>query len=1208
MPLVLEAVLQMCLESFNLSERINISVRCQTLDNPIYLSMRKLSDFNIADLVAAFTKANLGRTVLDDTFTIRIFRTVMPSGGSWKRKHRHIARDAKRFCKSIVTVRADDNLCLPAALYLGKYRLTHDVQDQYKNQWKHLYSKDGVTKLTAHAKEIVQLCDLPTGRPCDLDDLAAIQEECFPDYQIKVISADHGNVVIARIPEKKEPQMQEIYVLLEDNHFDLVPTVNGIFNSSYYCGDCDLPYSNKERHLCGAKCRYCYRPTGDCVPGTRIQCEHCRRCFNNQACFDIHKTTRRNGKTFCEQLFYCVNCKQFVSLLFRKDAKHQCGEMYCTLCQEWVQQATHKCFLKTFPKPLPPSPDRPKPETHYIFFDYETFNDPVNGHTPACVVAQYEDGTEFRFPADGQPMTLDVGRQFGEWLFLEQHRNHTIIAHNFRGYDGHFVLKHLLDNKLRGVEVIKRGNQLLQLRYRSLNITARDTLSFLPMRLSSLPKAVGLDVAVKKGDFPHNLNHPDNWDKILPWPEPEMYMFDGMKQKEKQEFLKWHAEAKEAANGCFDFRAEIMSYCSNDVTVLRLCALKFVQDFTALTCLNPLDSITMSSACNRYYRTYHLEPEKIAALSAHGPHRNRRTSIQATQWLEVLNRAANGHIQHGRNGKEVKIGPYFVDGLDATTRTVYEYNGCVFHGHPECTEPEDRSPFSRKLMREVHEEYVDRVRYPEDENYTVTTMWECQWLKERQETEIAAFLSTQNLREPLNPREAFKGGRTNASRLFYEIQPGEKILHYDVVSLYPFVNKTKPYPIGHPEIILSDFKDVREYNGLLYCKVLPPSKCRYPVLPLTINKNLVFALCRTCAETQSKEFCRHSDAERCLDGVWTTPELHHALDRGYAVQTVHEVWHWEKMEAGVYAAYMNKFLKVKLEASGWPSWCKTQRQKDDFIRRVKEREGIDLDPEAMLYDAGRRNVAKNCLNCLWGKQGQQDDMSRTKLIYKVKDYVDLIRSKAVEILDVFAIKDACRMVTYRQSDDYNEGSNATNVAVAAFTTAHARLVLLALMEKLDDRLMYYDTDSVVFLHHPGDWLPETGSILGDWDDQLQAGESHIVKIVSCGPKVYSYETDTGHIELKAKGIEQSGYTEGILDFDEITQSFTRTGKALDFNALQRLLDGTDSHVQVIYPQFIKRNGKTQEINTVQLFKKLQMVYDKRMLFPDFSTLPFGTKQ
>ncbi|XP_055352832.1 uncharacterized protein LOC129598801 [Paramacrobiotus metropolitanus] len=684
-------------------------------------------------------------------------------------------------------------------------------------------------------------------------------------------------------------------------------------------------------------------------------------------------------------------------------------------------------------------------------------------------------------------------------------------------------------------------------------------------------------------------------------------MIDGMRKKQKEEFLKWHAEAKAAANGVFNFREQMMTYCSNDVTVLRVCALKFISDYQALTSLNPMESMTMPSACYRYWRMFHLPENKVAALSSHGPHRNRRTSIQATQWLEWENMSANGRIRHGRNGKEVKIGRYFVDGFDKETQTVYEYNGCVFHGHPFCTEENDVVPYSKKKMREVYEEFQERERFLESQGYTVEVKWSCEWLKERQDPDIAAFLLNMNIREPMNPRDAFKGGRTNASRLYYQVKDDEEIRHYDVVSLYPFVNKTKAYPVGHPEVIVSNFKDAKDYFGLVYCKVAAPDQCLYPVLPATINGKLMFVLCKKCAMEKALSRCAHTDDDRCFEGVWATPELHHAIDVGYRVVEMYEVWHWTQSDTKLFAAYMDKFLKVKMEASGWPAWCDTDEKKAKFIQTVKEREGISLDPDAMVFDAGKKSTTKIVVNSLWGKTGQSCDMNSTEFVYDPKRYSDLCRSKAIEIHDVYGVSPTCLMVTHSKVDDYNEGSNGTNVVIAAFTTSHARLILLSLMEKLGERLLYYDTDSVIFIHRPGDWLPDTGSILGDWDNQLEAGENHIVKFVSCGPKVYSYETDTGRIELKVKGMMQNGFTEDILDWDSVTKELTRTGKALDFNQLKRLLDGVDGHVQVVYPEYIKRNGKTQEINTVQLAKKLKLVYDKRIMLDDFTTLPFGTR-
>lgn len=57
------------------------------------------------------------------------------------------------------------------------------------------------------------------------------------------------------------------------------------------------------------------------------------------------------------------------------------------------------------------------------------------------------------------------------------------------------------------------------------------------------------------------------------------------------------------------------------------------------------------------------------------------------------------------------------------------------------------------------------------------------------------------------------------------------------------------------------------------------------------------------------------------------------------------------------------------------------------------------------------------------------------------------------------------------------------------------------MEKLGDRLLYYDTNSVIFIQKLRLWELPMKNILGDWDNQLEKGESHNVRFVSCGPKV-----------------------------------------------------------------------------------------------------------
>jgi alpha-acetolactate decarboxylase len=55
---------------------------------------------------------------------------------------------------------------------------------------------------------------------------------------------------------------------------------------------------------------------------------------------------------------------------------------------------------------------------------------------------------------------------------------------------------------------------------------------------------------------------------------------------------------------------------------------------------------------------------------------------------------------------------------------------------------------------------------------------------------------------PLEPRNAFYGGRTEAFTLF---QKDQDISYVDVTSLYPYINKTGKIPIGHPEIVTEGF-------------------------------------------------------------------------------------------------------------------------------------------------------------------------------------------------------------------------------------------------------------------------------------------------------------------------------------------------------------------------------------------------------------------
>ena len=158
--------------------------------------------------------------------------------------------------------------------------------------------------------------------------------------------------------------------------------------------------------------------------------------------------------------------------------------------------------------------------------------------------------------------------------------------------------------------------------------------------------------------------------------------------------------------------------------------------------------------------------------------------------------------------------------------------------------------------------------------------------------------------DPLRPRDALFGGRTNSTKLYQEIDEtsNEEIKYIDVCSLYPTICKYGQFPLGHPIIYSQeniDKDNIRKYCGLIKCKVLPPTNLYHPVLPQKCSQKLMFSLCRSCAEkTDPHMRCTHlREEDRSFTETWIPIELFAALDRGSS--------YWMCMKSGISQRRLN---------------------------------------------------------------------------------------------------------------------------------------------------------------------------------------------------------------------------------------------------------------------------------------------------------------
>jgi hypothetical protein len=531
-----------------------------------------------------------------------------------------------------------------------------------------------------------------------------------------------------------------------------------------------------------------------------------------------------------------------------------------------------------------------------------------------------------------------------------------------------------------------------------------------------------------------------------------------------------------------------------------------------------------------------MPTESIALIPAFGYQKVQATSHKALLWMKHLSITNNIYIEHSRNGKEKVIGNYKLDGWCQVSKTAYEFHGCLYHGCPKCYNAETFNPVLHESMESIYKRHLKRIEFIK-QNVNLVEIWECEYdAKIKNDTFFSQFVNCQReIRPPLNPRSALSGGRTNAITLYYEGRAG----YIDFTSLYPYIQKYGVFPIGHPKIITENFADIQNYFGLIYCRVLPPTNLFHPVLPFHSNGKLTFPLCSACASFKQPN-CTHSPHEREIEGTWVTLEIMEAVKRGYQITKIYEIWHFDQKEqynkqsktGGLFTKYVDTFLKIKQEASGYPRWVKTETDKKQYIEDYYKYEGILLDAENVVENPGLKAISKLLLNSQWGRYAMQTNKTQAKFLTSAMEMNNIFECKQYDVKDLIFPSDEVAIAYYEDKKELHWGSSQTNVVIASFVTCQARIKLYLEMEKLGDRVLYFDTDSIIYKKN-AEYEPKIGDYLGEFTNEIEDG-MEIVEFASAGPKNYAYKLNDGSAFCKVKGITLNYTNSKLIDFSKIS--------------------------------------------------------------------------
>ena len=671
---IFQHLLEDVTKDMNPKDQVRFVLRSDQLQSAISMPFCSLEELTVEKVLSTVEKVVQSNEEfrLNDMVNIDLIRVEMPQGSGRSKRTTLNIRDYLKKKRSVILINNKDDLCLARALAVSIARIEQDPQ--YGS-----IAKSNRPLQRERAYDLHEAANVPLG-PCGLKEVDLFQQHLV-NYQIIVVSGDQGNAIIYPPHPWANPNPEKsIYLYYQANHFDVITTLPGFLNKSYFCHRCHKGYDVTTDHLCKGMCRSC-RGFGCVIQDNGVTCNECKRLFMNQVCYDRHKQEPIDGggRTVCEAIRKCPTC--YNSMDVRKINKHECVDnKKCPTCKVGrnPDDHNHKCYIQQ---------RQPKEESSYtqlLFFDFECTQEHGIHEVNLCVVYDEEgEAAVFR----GKNTVKD----FCEWLFTPEHDECIVIAHNFQGYDSYPILKYLHEN---GVECdgIYNGAKCVTLKTKTnkshhfkVRIKFIDSLNFIPMALAKFPKTFSQH-ELCKGYFPHFFNKDENQEYVGPIPCQDDYGVNYMKPEAREKFMVWHQEQVDN-NYVFDFRHEILKYCRSDVDILAQCCKLYRGMFMEATDtgnddmgMDPFDSATTIAAyCMQVYCTKFLQKDTIALLPQKQQHK-RKQSYEALQWLSYISEKEEIHIQHARNGGEKSVGNYSLDGYCEETHTVYEYQGCYWHG------------------------------------------------------------------------------------------------------------------------------------------------------------------------------------------------------------------------------------------------------------------------------------------------------------------------------------------------------------------------------------------------------------------------------------------------------------------------------------------------------------------------------------------------
>jgi DNA polymerase elongation subunit (family B) len=257
-------------------------------------------------------------------------------------------------------------------------------------------------------------------------------------------------------------------------------------------------------------------------------------------------------------------------------------------------------------------------------------------------------------------------------------------------------------------------------------------------------------------------------------------------------------------------------------------------------------------------------------------------------------------------------------------------------------------------------------------------------------------------------KQSYTGGYVDVYKP-YNIN-NKNIYSYDVNSLYPYIMKHKPFPVGEPKYFEGSIYDIKNLFGFLYVKVKCPTSLDTPIL-------------------QTKPIINGKISKSTISpvGTWEgwyfSEEIKNAIKHGYSFE-IKKGYLFEKSTT-VFKEFVDFFYNIKKNTP-------------------------KSDPRYL--------ISKLILNSLYGRFGMSPFMLN-HLIINSKDFNKYHEkySKNDELNNILDFNNGKMLISYEGSENLKLN---ISISIASAITAWSRIEMSKYIIKYQDIIICIDTDGI----------------------------------------------------------------------------------------------------------------------------------------------------